>query len=658
MNVYGNRTWQQLPTGRPGAIEADPFITLPLTYDNALGGLTSRKNPVGVGKAGENAPRLEDPRFPILSRRDDHDPAGFGPLSPAWLPRADMIGTYRGAWAKERWPWLPADFDYGYFNSAPRDQQVGYLRGDEALRFENLHPAYPDYRCQLPGVRVRCFAQMRGPKDGEQFREVPLHLDTIWIDLTQEKIVLVWRGLTEVRTPKMKEIQHVIAWDEPLAEPPKNLDHYRQLLATKLHPPEDEEPEEPAIPTDDWEPEFDREIAAMKQEIEQAEQQLLAKSAAEKAALIAQGADPKLFEPPAVPVSGAAALAAMLDAQTDLTPEQMAKSRQGVVEAEQAEAKFAAMDAEFAKDFPEPPSRDEILAIASQTRNVSGMDLSGMDLSGQNWVGVDLSQTDLGKANLSGTNLTGANLTGANLAEANLTGVDLTRANLDQADLDAAILAGATLKWTSLNGTTLCRLALAGLDFSGSKGRQPDFSGADLAKASFIDAEFYAADFSGCNLTDALCVGIRIERADFDGAKAPGINFEGAHLPKMNADGETDFSRGNFKAVVAPKAAFEGTLLDDANFSRAKLPGAQFGDASLRGAIMDRADLNGAVFDDAVLAGAKLTNTNLLRANLERADLTGADLRGSNLYEAGLWQAQLQDANFDKANVKRTLLES
>jgi uncharacterized protein YjbI with pentapeptide repeats len=657
LTAYGKRAWRQGLMGRSGTTEPEPFVSLPLAYDQALGGPASRKNPVGVGATGEDAPRIEDPRFPILSPRDAHDPAGFAPISAAWLPRAAPNGSYRGNWTKERWPWLPADFDYGYFNMAPRDQQIdGYLGGDEELRFENLHTSVPDYRCRLPGVRVRCFALIRGLKKEEQFREVPMNLDTLWIDMAGEKMVLIWRGLAEVRTPKMKEVEHVLAWHEPLTEPRKSLDHYRQLLAEQLHPAAEDEPQAPEVPEDDWEPAFDREIAEMKQEIEEAEKKLLEQSAAAKAELIAAGADPSSLEPP--PASAPIDYAALLPPGDGLTPEELAKHEQAVAEAKEAEAKFAAMDQEFEKEFPEPPTREELLARAAATGDLSGLDLSGMDLSGQKWPGINLSNCDLGKTNFAGSELIGANLRGANLSGANLAGVNFSRANLDEADLNEAILEGAILTQTSLNGTTLAGLSLAGVDFSGSSGRQPDFNASDLSKACMIDVNFYAADFSGCKLAGANCVGARLERADFDGTKAPEINFEGAELPKMNADPETDFTRANFKSVVAPKASFEGTTLDRADFSRAKLNGAQFGDASLREANFDRADMSGAALDDAVLIKAKLTNANLLRANLERADLTGADLRGSNLYEAGLWEARLQDANLDKAIVKRTLLES
>ena len=43
----------------------------------------------------------------------------------------------------------------GHFNAAPREQQVkDYLKGDEWLAMENLHPEHAVYRCRLPGLRL------------------------------------------------------------------------------------------------------------------------------------------------------------------------------------------------------------------------------------------------------------------------------------------------------------------------------------------------------------------------------------------------------------------------------------------------------------------------------------------------------------------------
>ena len=79
-------------------------------------------------------------------------------------------------------------------------QVDGYLRGDEALYFENLHPAISSYHSHLPSIRPRLFVHR--PENHVQqnpvFFEPKLNLDTLWVDMETEKLVLVWRAVIEV----------------------------------------------------------------------------------------------------------------------------------------------------------------------------------------------------------------------------------------------------------------------------------------------------------------------------------------------------------------------------------------------------------------------------------------------------------------------------
>src|SRR5262245_27171924 len=171
LTVFGPRTWQRGRLGGTSPSEPGTFDRVPITYQNAYGGPKSKKNPVGRGIESDDLPQVEDPRLLVKSPSDDVNPAGFGPWAPTWQLRTNLVGTYDQQWLKERWPWFPADFDYGYFNSAPLDQQVeGYLKGDEELVFGNLHPEHSTYRSRLPALRARCYVEERGTDGQLQFR--------------------------------------------------------------------------------------------------------------------------------------------------------------------------------------------------------------------------------------------------------------------------------------------------------------------------------------------------------------------------------------------------------------------------------------------------------------------------------------------------------
>jgi uncharacterized protein YjbI with pentapeptide repeats len=666
LTLFGPRIWKGGILGRADASEPQSFVSLPISYENAFGGPTSKWNPVGRGIDSEDLPQIEDPRKLVTKSRDNIEPAGFGPLSAGWQPRSDMVGKYDERWLKQRWPWPPESFDYAYFNSAPRDQQVdGYLKGDESLFFENLHPEHANYRGRLPARRARCFLQDKDANDRPIFREVSLNLDTLWIDLNAEKMVLVWRGRAAVQTVKMKEVAQILAWTEPLSEPPRPTTYCPVFISDRKRIEDAEfvfeSPEEAAGKAEFGKAfaEFDQEIASAEKEIDEAAAVAEQQWAAEKSALVASGIDPALLEPKASSQSiaaSAASLRAEIQDQQGLSQEHAAAIQKDLAEVEKLDAEFAAMDEEFAADFPPDPTRDDILAAIAARESLAERDLAELDLAGQDLSGLDCRQAIFRKANLKGANLRKANFAEADLTEADLSEADVTDANLDGAYLTGTILVGAKLAGLSLEGTNLSGLNLAGADLTGSFGKNADFSRADVSKAKLIGVKLPAADFSKAKLEGADFRYAEIPRVDLTGAKAAGINLEGADLTAARASSGADFTGGNFKQAKAAGSVFAEGILDRANFSRANLARAQFSNASLQKAVFDRADLSSASFDDAVLRGAVLTHANLIRAGFDRADLTEADLKGSNLYEAGFWEALLDRADTRNANLKGTTL--
>ncbi|MBF0233541.1 MAG: DUF2169 domain-containing protein, partial [Desulfamplus sp.] len=253
--VFGNRRWKST-LGIKSITDPEAFDKIPLSYDYSFGGPGYGKNPQGKGfpgKKGENPesgvlPNIEDPAHLIDDPKKTPDPAGFGPLGRMWEQRLSLTGTYDDAWQKNRWPWFPQDMDYGYFNAAPRDMQLdGYLKGDESLFFKNLHPDYPEYHSQLPGIRARCFTLPEGasPNDSSQFQEVSMNLDTLWADMDHEKLILVWRGVTPISSEAYaEELAYVFIMAEFLDDPPASLEACHGLFLDALRREEEEFGEE------------------------------------------------------------------------------------------------------------------------------------------------------------------------------------------------------------------------------------------------------------------------------------------------------------------------------------------------------------------------------------------------------------------------------
>lgn len=67
-------------------------------------------------------------------------PAGLGIVGRAWQPRLSLAGTYDDKWLKERHPYLPDDFNFGYWNCTPADQQINFPPPGSYFELKNLTP--------------------------------------------------------------------------------------------------------------------------------------------------------------------------------------------------------------------------------------------------------------------------------------------------------------------------------------------------------------------------------------------------------------------------------------------------------------------------------------------------------------------------------------
>lgn len=250
LNIFGDRYWKN------GLItQAENFVEMPIVWANAFGGQGYEKNPLGKGihkvplPCGGEAvplPNLELPAQQIGSPGQTPDPAGFGPLDLMWPQRAKKNGTYDEKWKTERWPYFPDDMNYEFFNMASEDQFAqGYFEGGEGVAIENMHPDLRVIQSSLPRLRMRCFVTRdtafkphtfpAGPlpshqlKETDEFREVSTRLETVWLFPHILRGLLIYRGTTEVADEEGGDVLRVLIRHEDKGEPPKPIEHYRDL---------------------------------------------------------------------------------------------------------------------------------------------------------------------------------------------------------------------------------------------------------------------------------------------------------------------------------------------------------------------------------------------------------------------------------------------
>ncbi len=208
VRVFGDREWSGGLLG-VSISPPEPFESMPLVYERAFGGvhqvdpdkpeiLAEERNPIGVGfrgkrkpkeMAGTPLPNLEDPAQPIKKPGDLVAPAGFGFVSPSWLPRRIFAGTYDEAWQKKRAPILPEDFDSRFFNAAHPDLVFDrYLEGGEPVQVKNACSDGP-LKFRIPRCEIDLEATIAG-----RIEPLDSNLETVLIEPDEGRLCLTWRA--------------------------------------------------------------------------------------------------------------------------------------------------------------------------------------------------------------------------------------------------------------------------------------------------------------------------------------------------------------------------------------------------------------------------------------------------------------------------------
>ncbi|MBX3460341.1 MAG: DUF2169 domain-containing protein [Planctomycetes bacterium] len=647
----GNRVWHKgMVFAKVGEIE--PFNALPVTWANAFGGPKFAGNPAGKGAKDGVLPNIEHPARLITGYGDKPEPAGFGPVHRTWKLRADKLGTYDKKWLKERFPAFAADFDWTYFNAAPKDQQLeGFLRGDEELELLNLHPQHEVLKTRLPGLAVRVL--LREGRDGADaaVREVPMNLDTLLVDADEGVVHLLWRGVANVSDEDWLECREILVVADPLTQP-RSLEQLVPLFDEPAEETEVEDaPETPEMRAARVQA-FEKEVAAIEKMADGHAKQ--AESAA-TAKLKGELDIPKAAAKPAGPGDLKSLIDRMLKspeaARMGLPRSLKASDLDIMADPDVKEALALAKSAKALK-----PTDTKALMGVLKSGEAKGGDFSGGLLGGQDLKGADLSECYFNDADFSGADLSGANLSGASLLRANLSGADISGANLSDADLSGADLSGAKLDGAILNDTVLLDAQAEGASFAGAKGGDAIFIGLKAPKAVFTGTELGDAVFSNAQLAGADFSGASLKDAAFDNVSAVGAKFEGAQLAGLRGSEGSDFSDAVFTGAAAPGSVWENSVLKGADFRQCNLKDAQFSFADLTGAKLFGADLSGAMLRKAVLANAEAGNANFFQALLEKADLSNASLIASNFFEAEFHEAKTKGADFNGANLKMTKL--
>ncbi len=194
LRVVGDRA-------QPGAAPR-PFHRMPLTWERAL---RTDKNPVGADGAIDLG-NVFDPARPSIA-------AGFGPLSPAWRVRRDLLGGLSLKTFEQEPYELPPSFDFRFFFAAPEDQRLPSLRGDEWLTLEGLHPQARQLRLRLPGAQLTARLV---EESGAIVRALQMMPDRLVVHTDRREATMTYRGgfAFETAAPTRQRVEIGLALGE------------------------------------------------------------------------------------------------------------------------------------------------------------------------------------------------------------------------------------------------------------------------------------------------------------------------------------------------------------------------------------------------------------------------------------------------------------
>lgn len=213
-NVIGNRTWELGIIGI-SAGEPDEFIKMPISYDNAFGGVDKSNdnekkhraympNPVGQGYWVNSdttiinampMPNTEETGKAIKKPNKNYKPMSFGVIARNWEPRYKYAGTYDDAYMDDKFPFLPDDFSDEYFQSAPKDQQIPFPKGGEEVVLINLSPRKSRLAFKLPTMNIPVIFFKSKGKDVT----VQAVMDTIIFEPDYNLFTITWRANIDLR---------------------------------------------------------------------------------------------------------------------------------------------------------------------------------------------------------------------------------------------------------------------------------------------------------------------------------------------------------------------------------------------------------------------------------------------------------------------------
>lgn len=222
ITVFGKRKWTKV-RGKYKPSKPEVLGTLELDYQNSFGGWDEEidddqesLNPIGTGfipkvqkgglfstnavvagnPEGIELPQIELTKELIREPEDNPSPAGFGPIPPFWMPRAELSKDIDEEAAIAGCCHYKDNVAEEIYNCAPIDQQFdSSFKGNLIISLQNMTKG----KSNNYSLNLKVFLQAPELWSKEKDIETELNpvCDTMLIDMDKSELSLVWRAGVE-----------------------------------------------------------------------------------------------------------------------------------------------------------------------------------------------------------------------------------------------------------------------------------------------------------------------------------------------------------------------------------------------------------------------------------------------------------------------------
>jgi hypothetical protein len=193
--------------------------------------------PVTLGEPGQPLPNI-DVAYPGGRAPSEGDGGsatpGLGALPPRWRAAREKVSGEGLSWVagvrEGRAGPAPDGFAFGFFNVAPRDQQLDRIPVGAPIVLENLTRTVPRFETRLPAVVPKVIYVEPATK---RPLDVAMRCDTLWIDADREVAVVSWRGIVGIAPP----VAHGLGTVMVAAHAPTEQVSYEDVVRLLAEPP-------------------------------------------------------------------------------------------------------------------------------------------------------------------------------------------------------------------------------------------------------------------------------------------------------------------------------------------------------------------------------------------------------------------------------------